>query len=127
MPAAISSAAEPELDRLLERISGYFALLAEPTRLKILNAICEGERSVGDIVIQVGSTQTNVSRHLNLMYAKSVLTRRREGSMTFYGVADRAIVTLCRTACVQFAGLSEDKAISARTLRRFMPKPGARR
>lgn len=127
MPALPVSKSEPELDRLLERLSGYFALLAEPTRLKILNAICDGERSVGDIVIQVGSTQTNVSRHLNLMYSKGVLTRRREGSMTFYGVADPAIVTLCRTACVQFASLSEDKAISARTLRRFMPSSGARR
>ena len=115
-------AVDPELDRLFERVSGYFALLAEPTRLKILNAICEEERSVTDIVERVGSTQTNVSRHLNLMYGKGVLTRRRDGPMTFYGIADPEIVTLCRTACVRFASLAEDTAISSRTLRRFMPQ-----
>ena len=41
---------DPELDRLFEVVSGYFGLLSEPTRLKILNAICEGELSVSDIV-----------------------------------------------------------------------------
>ena len=124
MPASETSEsfAQPELNRLFERVSGYFALLAEPTRLKILNAICDGERSVGDIVERVGSTQTNVSRHLNLMYGKGVLTRRREGAMTYYGIVDAAIVSLCRNACVQLASLGDDKAISARTVRRFMPK-----
>ena len=41
---------EPELERLYEVVSDYFGLLAEPTRLKILSAICDGERSVSDIV-----------------------------------------------------------------------------
>ena len=54
----VDPAVEPELERLFEVVSGYFGLLAEPTRLKILNAICEGERSVTDIVERVGSSQT---------------------------------------------------------------------
>ena len=111
---------EPELDRLFERVSSYFAVLAEPTRLRILNAVCDQERSVTDIVERVGSTQTNVSRHLNLMYGKGLLTRRRDGAMTLYAVADPAIVTLCRTACVQLASMGEDRAVSSRALRRFM-------
>ena len=41
---------DPELERLFEVVSGYFALLSEPTRLKILNAICEAELSVSEIV-----------------------------------------------------------------------------
>jgi len=41
---------EPELERVVDTVSAYFALLAEPTRLKILNALCEGERSVNDVV-----------------------------------------------------------------------------
>ena len=103
---------DPELDRLFEVVSGYFGLLAEPTRLKILNAICEGELSVNEIVEQVGSTQTNVSRHLNLMYGKGVLKRRREGALTFYSIADPNVVTLCRTACVQMASSSTRRSVS---------------
>ncbi|MBC8118279.1 MAG: winged helix-turn-helix transcriptional regulator [Burkholderiaceae bacterium] len=113
---------DPELDRLFEVVSGYFGLLSEPTRLKILNAICDGELSVTDIVERVESTQTNVSRHLNLMYSKGVVKRRREGPMTFYSIADPNIVTLCRTACVQMASQFDGKSVSNRTLKRFMPR-----
>jgi DNA-binding transcriptional ArsR family regulator len=41
---------DPELNALFERVSSYFALLSEPTRLKILNSLCDGERSVSEIV-----------------------------------------------------------------------------
>lgn len=113
---------DPDLDRLFDTVSGYFALLAEPTRLKILNALCDGERSVSDVVERVGSTQTNVSRHLSLMHSRGVLARRREGTMTFYSIADPAVVTLCRTACVQIASLADDQPVQKRALRRFMPQ-----
>ena len=113
---------DPELDRLIEVVSGYFGLLSEPTRLKILNAICERELSVTSIVEQVESTQTNVSRHLNLMYAKGVLKRRRDGAMTYYSIADRNVVALCRTACVQMASQFDEKSVSNRTLKRFMQR-----
>ena len=113
---------EPELERLFQTVSGYFALLAEPTRLKILNSLCEGERSVSDIVARTGATQTNVSRHLNLMFSRGVLNRRREGAMTMYSIADQNMVELCRTACVQIAGMAEGKAVPTKALRRFMPQ-----
>jgi DNA-binding transcriptional ArsR family regulator len=111
---------EPELDRLFEVVSGYFGLLAEPTRLKILNTICDGERSVSDIVERVGSSQTNVSRHLNLMYGRGVLKRRRDGATVYYSISDPNVVTLCRTACVHIAGQQDDHPVTNRTLKRFM-------
>lgn len=120
--SAAAASADADLERLFETVSGYFALLAEPTRLKILNALCDGERSVGDVVARVASTQTNVSRHLNLMYGRGVLTRRREGAMTFYAVADANVVALCRSACMHIAGLAEDHTVRSKALRRFMPR-----
>ncbi|HEU0202277.1 MAG TPA: metalloregulator ArsR/SmtB family transcription factor [Burkholderiaceae bacterium] len=113
---------DPELEGLFEKVSGYFALLAEPTRLKILHSLCDGERSVSDIVVAVGSTQTNVSRHLNLMYGRGVLTRRREGALTLYSIADQNVVALCRSACVQMASMAEVRAIPSKAMRRFMPQ-----
>ena len=114
-------AEDQDLEKLFESVSGFFGLLAEPTRLKILNALCGSERSVGDVVQRVGSTQTTVSRHLNLMYAKGVLQRRREGQQTFYSVSEPAIVELCRTVCVHIASAADGRAVASRTLRRFMP------
>lgn len=119
-------ATDPDLERLFATVSGFFGLLAEPTRLKILNSLCDGERSVNDIVERVASTQTNVSRHLNLMYSKGLLKRRREGQMTFYSVADPGVVTLCRTVCVHIAGLADDQTVNSTTLRRFMPQADSR-
>lgn len=113
---------EPELDRLFEKVAGYFTLLSEPTRLKILNALCDSERSVTEVVEHTGATQTNVSRHLNLMYGKGVLTRRREGPMTYYAIADQTMVNLCRTACLQVASAADDSTITSKAVRRFMPQ-----
>jgi len=116
---------EPELERLFERVSGYFALLSEPTRLKILHSICDGERSVSDIVERTGASQTNVSRNLNLMLSRGVLARRREGALTFYSVTDENMINLCRAACVRIASSSQERAIHTKTLRRFMPRSAA--
>ncbi len=79
-----------ELDRVFEKVSGYFSLLAEPTRLKILHALCDGEKPVNTVVETVGSSQTNVSRHLNAMYRSGVLSRRKEANLVFYAIADEA-------------------------------------
>ena len=71
------------LDPVFDAIASYFAMLAEPARLKIMHAICEGERSVNQIVGDTGITQTNVSRHLGLMYRRGVVVRRRDGNQVY--------------------------------------------
>lgn len=110
-----------ELNQLFEKVSGYFSLLSEPTRLKILHTLCDGERSVSDVVEAVESTQANVSRHLNTMYRAGVLARRKEGNMVYYVIQDEACVALCKTVCNQIAGRMEEETISRRTVREFMP------
>jgi DNA-binding transcriptional ArsR family regulator len=96
-----------ELDALFERVSRYFGLLAEPMRIRILHAICDGERKVGEIVADVGGTQTNVSRHLAALYRAEVVYRRKAGNQVFYGIHDAALVALCREVCVRVAARFE--------------------
>jgi DNA-binding transcriptional ArsR family regulator len=88
---------------LFEEVSHYFALLSQPTRLKILYAVCNGERSVNDIVAQVQSTQANVSRQINMLYRARILARRKEGSQVYYRIADQQTVELCKTVCGRVA------------------------
>lgn len=102
MEALVDSAA-PDLDRLFQSASGYFALLAEPLRLRILHAICDRELTVNEIVATTGASQTAVSRQLNAMHRAGALTRRRERNFTWYGVADSTLTELCRTVCVHLA------------------------
>ncbi len=80
-----------ELDRMATR----FRLLGEPMRLKILQAVCREPRSVNDIVAATGSTQANVSKHLALLAAGGVLTRKKEGQCVYYGMKDRLVMKLC--------------------------------
>ncbi|MGO4155623.1 ArsR/SmtB family transcription factor [Cupriavidus sp. YAF13] len=118
-----------EMDRVFEKVSGYFSLLAEPTRLKILHALCDGEKPVGTVVDTVGSSQTNVSRHLTAMYRAGVLSRRKEANLVFYAIEDESVIELCRTVCVQVASRLEDNALPASMVDRFMPQatPAPRR
>lgn len=92
-----------QLSRLLERASAYFSLLSEPTRFRILRAVCYEELSVQQVVERTGLPQPNVSRHLALLNRSGVLSRRRVGTSVFYAVSDPTIVELCRLVCVRLA------------------------
>lgn len=91
------------LGQVFEAVSNYFALLSEPTRLRILHSICREDKSVSQIVAETGATQTNVSRHLNTLYRAGVLSRRKKGNFTYYGVRDSALIEICRTVCTHIA------------------------
>ena len=92
-----------EMSEVFESVARYFTLLSEPSRLRIMHAICQAEKSVNQIVEETGFTQTNVSRHLGLMYQGGVLSRRREGAQVFYRVSDASFTELCRTVCIRVA------------------------
>ena len=91
------------MNEVFEEVANYFSLLCEPTRLKILYAVCNGERSVGDIVAQVESTQANVSRQLTLLYRAKILARRKEGTQVFYRVDYEKTIDLCKSVCGRIA------------------------
>jgi DNA-binding transcriptional ArsR family regulator len=92
-----------DLDPVFNRVAAYFALLAEPMRLKIMHTVCAAEKSVGEIVAATGATQTNVSRHLNRMHAAGVLARRKDGNQVYYGVIDPTLIEMCRNVCERIA------------------------
>lgn len=93
-----------ELAFIFDRAAQYFALLSEPARLRIIQAVCSEERSVQDVVALTELPQPNVSRHLSLLYRAGVLSRRREGTFVFYRISDPLLTDLCRSVCVRLAG-----------------------
>ena len=105
---------------VFDAVSRYFALLSDPTRLRILHAVCGGERSVSDIVAMTGGTQTNISRHLNQMHERGALARRKEGSHAYYRVADEALVAMCREVCQRVAHAQEERAVPPDKLQTIM-------
>ena len=115
-----------ELDLVFGAVASYFAILAEPARLKIMHAICEGERTVSQIVADTGITQTNVSRHLALMYRQGAVVRRRDGKQIYYRVADDTMVELCRAVCNRMARSIDERAPLRRRLLKLIPAPKKR-
>jgi len=69
--------------------------LAHPKRLKILNALRAGERSVGDLLRALEIPKANLSQHLALLRARGVVVHRREGATVFYAVSNPKIIRAC--------------------------------
>jgi hypothetical protein len=91
-----SSEAPPVLSTAqLEEIAALFKMLAEPMRLRILQAVCKGPRSVNEIVHLTDSTQANVSKHLALLYTGGILQRERDGQKVFYSVKAPLALKMC--------------------------------
>lgn len=88
----------PEMARVFDAVSRYFALFSDPTRMKILHFACQKKRSVTDIVEATQATQTNVSRHLALLHQAGLVNRKREGKRVLYWTRDpEQIKTICHT------------------------------
>jgi DNA-binding transcriptional ArsR family regulator len=112
-----------ELEHAFDLVASYFSVLSEPTRLRIMHAICEQEKTVSQIVEELGATQTNISRHLNLMHRSGVLARRKEGNQVYYRAADPAMVEICRSVCNRIAARLDEKKPLRGDLLRLMPRP----
>lgn len=80
----------------LEGLANRFKALADPSRLQILAAICDRERSVQEICESTGLHQGNVSKHLRLMKDAGVVACRRDGVWRYYRVIDTELLSLCR-------------------------------
>ena len=89
----------PLPDEVAELIARRFKLLAEPTRIKLLDRLHEGEVSVQELADAVGTTQQNVSKHLVALAEAGVLGRRKQGNFVFYRVVDADIWRLCEDVC----------------------------
>jgi DNA-binding transcriptional ArsR family regulator len=112
------------MDRLgdaFDVVASYFNALSEPMRLRIMHAICETEKTVSQIVEETGATQTNVSRHLGIMYRSGVLARRKQGNRVYYRAADPAMVELCRGVCRSISEHASENSMLRSQLLRMIP------
>lgn len=110
MPADTSR----EEDQVFESAAELFGLLSTPVRLKIISAVCQGERNVSELLAQIDTTQPNMSQHLATLYRAGILGRRREGTQIYYKLQSERVATLCRAVCTQVAlELDADTSVPA--------------
>ena len=94
----------------LNLVAARFRALGEPMRLRILNVLMEGERSVNALVEATEAGQANVSKHLAVLREANMVGFRKEGPATIYFIADETIFELCDLMC---ARLQKDLANKA--------------
>jgi ArsR family transcriptional regulator len=82
-------------DAELEKVAGQFRVLAEPMRLKILQALCLKPLAVGEIVTATGATQSNVSKHLSLLTSAGIIERQKQGQFVYYQMSNPLTMKLC--------------------------------
>lgn len=78
----------------LELKAKLFRGFADPTRLSILESLCEGEKTTSEIVKEVNQSQSNVSNHLSCLLDCGLVKNRRQGKNIFYSLYNKKISKL---------------------------------
>ena len=86
-------------DKMLDLVARRFRTLGEPYRLRILQKLEAGEKSVGELVAALDGNQPNVSKHLQILSDAGLIGRRREGTSIFYAISDPMVFKLCALVC----------------------------
>ena len=100
--------------RVFELAAELFSVLATPMRLRVLSALCVREKSVNELLLEIDTTQPNLSQHLAVLYRTGVLAKRKEGTQVIYRVQSEQAVALCRSVYTQIViELEEPGALTA--------------
>lgn len=94
-------------EAVFEKAAEVFRVMSAPMRLRIISALCNGEKNVGELLGDIDTTQPNMSQHLNTLYQAGVLGKRRDGVQIYYRIINDRVVSLCRAVCVQIASESD--------------------
>lgn len=107
-------------DRVFAAVAELFSVLSTPIRLKIISAVCHGEKNVTELLAEIDTTQPNMSQHLAMLYRRGVLAKRREGVQMYYRLQSERVATLCRAVCSQVA-MELDPASQVEPSERLVP------
>src|SRR5512133_1755481 len=97
--AAKTTVPHPLPAPLVVEIAERFRVLSEPTRIALLDALRDGEATVGELQEATGSSQQNVSKHLGVLLRAGLIARRKEGNFSRYSIADESVFSLCEEVC----------------------------
>ena len=90
-----------------------FRMLADPTRIKLLWALLQGESSVSCLAELVGASPTTVSQHLAKLRLAGLVRGRRQGTFVYYIAADEHVRVLLAEALFHAEHTDQDIADSS--------------
>jgi DNA-binding transcriptional ArsR family regulator len=75
-------------DEAIESVASWLRVIAEPTRIRLMESLDGGGASVQGLASQLGTTRQNVSQHLGVLRRAGIVNRRRTGNWVLYELAD---------------------------------------
>ncbi len=81
-------------DSIIDKMESLLNIASDFTRLKILYCIAEEEKSVSEIVVEVGASQSLVSHQLQVLRKANLVSTRKEGTRVYYALADEHVNAL---------------------------------
>ncbi len=73
-----------------ETLNSLFVALSDPTRLRLLRLMADGEVSVGYLADELGESQPKISRHLATLRSMGLVSTRRDGKWIYYAIERQA-------------------------------------
>ena len=102
-PTSSLSAIDPDV---LAKAAEVIKCLGHPLRLRILEALESGERTVTDLQSHAGATQAAVSQQLATLRARGVVDNRRDGTRVFYRITEPKVMAIL--SCIRSCDLPQD-------------------
>ena len=96
---------KPALDKLLKKMpsdeetrrqADYFKAISDPARVKIINALANGDLCVCELMLIMGMQQTVVSHHLKILKYAGIISDRKSGKWVNYSLVDRRVLDLLK-------------------------------
>ncbi|QOV89213.1 ArsR/SmtB family transcription factor [Humisphaera borealis] len=94
----------------LAAVAELFGVLAEPTRLRILQMLQRGPANVGQIVEALGIKQANASKQLGVLATAGIVGRSQDGNRVIYHIAMPLVFDLCALVCNGVAEQARQRA-----------------
>ena len=69
-------------------LADLFSALSDPTRLRIISVLLDGERNVGEIAAELDMTESAVSHQLRGLRFMRLVRSRKDGRQVFYALDD---------------------------------------
>jgi DNA-binding transcriptional ArsR family regulator len=104
-----------------QAIARLLAVLADPTRLMLLYLLKQSPGYVQDLVDRSGLKQSNVSKHLAMLYDAGLVSRQRNGNFIRYAVSDPLVFDLCKLCCAKLDRQARDQADMVHKVSRTSP------
>lgn len=89
----------PLPEALVELIAERFRVVGEPMRIRMLDALREGPRTINELTEALGATQQNVSKHVGVLAHAGIVGREKDGTRVRCFIADDSVFELCELVC----------------------------